>query len=409
MFRKLVAKVLKSLVKLVEGEKTVIRNAEDYLTVTSTKETASRGVKVHETHEVKKNNLDDMDREEKKAYINNCLEDIGAELYVKGYKALTEILEQYETEIVQAYVISQLVNLGMYSPEQDNIDSLNRKALIERALTNNQLQFRQRMIEQGKAQVSPAQIKMINDLSKQLKVQPVTPKDKFEASEIIEALNKRLGNEPNNGSASSAQVHAIEVLCKKLGKELAICEVAVDSKTASKTIQDLQNELKAHPELDKPTPATKEQVEYVKRLLALQKKRWTAKRETEYSSMSSSDISKAIASLKEECIASGLISTKATEGQVKYILNLGKLLKKSYNPDEVKNLEATQASKVIETLQREYLYFLYRGNGNKITKEEIAVLSVATVRQLIEQLQLERRTNLYEKSAEGYTSTQQVL
>jgi hypothetical protein len=135
MFRKLVAKVLKSLVKLVEGEKTVIRNAEDYLTVTSTKETASRGVKVHETHEVKKNNLDDMDREEKKAYINNCLEDIGAELYVKGYKALTEILEQYETEIVKL-----MLSLNLLILECTLQNKIILIVLIEKLLLRERLQ-----------------------------------------------------------------------------------------------------------------------------------------------------------------------------------------------------------------------------------------------------------------------------
>lgn len=409
MLRNLVAKVLKSLLGLVEVKKPVITSAEDYLTVTSTKNSTSKGVKVHETHEVINTNLDTMDREQKKAYMNSCLEDIGAELFVKGYKELTDILEQYETEVVQTYVISQLVQLGMYFPESDNIDSLDRKALIEKALVNNQLLFRQRMIAEGKAQVSEKQLKMIQDLSKQLKVQVVIPKDKFEASEMIEALNKRLGKTNSNGGASQAQVNAINTLCKKLGKELALSEVAVDIKTASETIQNLQNELKAHPELDTPTPASKAQVEFVKRLLTLQKKRWTAKREETYSKMSAKDISEVISTLKAECEASGVLSTKATEGQVNYILSLGKLLKKVYNPEEVKALEAPQASKLIETLQREYLYLLYRGNGNKITKAEISAMSVITVRQLIEQLQLERKTRYYEKSAEGYTSTQQAL
>jgi hypothetical protein len=322
---------------------------------------------------------------------------------------MEDILTQHHVEVVQSFVLTQLVTLGQYDPEHDNLDQYTMKQLVEKAKENNQLMWKQRQIEQGKAQYSPKQIELIKSLSKQLKVQPIMPKDKFEASEIIESLNKRLGRSTDSSKPSQAQINAINTICKKLGKNLAIEELAVDGKSASSLIQDLQNELKQHPELDKPTPASKAQVDYVKRLLALQNKRWTVKREEKYSLMTAKEISQEIEKLNEECKASGLISDKASEGQVSYIISLGKLLKKNYNPNVVKDITKAEASKCIENLQREYLYFLYRGNGNMITKKEIAVMTLPTVRQLIEQLQLERKTNLYQKSAEDYTSTQQAL
>jgi hypothetical protein len=277
------------------------------------------------------------------------------------------------------------------------------------ASQNNQLLWRQRQIEQGKANASEAQLTAIKNMSKKLGVQAIVPKDKFEASEIIESLSKRLGRDTNSNKPSDAQINAINTLCKKLGKNLALAEVAVDGVTASKTIQNLQNELKEHPELDTPTLATKAQVEYVKRLLAMQKKRWTEKREAQYSAMTAKDISAVIEKLNEECKALGLINDKATEGQVKYILSLGKLLKKNYNPEEIKAMNKEAATKAISKLQRAYLHFLYRGNGSQITIDEINKMNIATVRELIEQLQLERKTNLYSKSAEDYTSTQKAL
>lgn len=407
MLRKLVAKVLRRLVKALEGEKKVL-SVDEYCTVTSTS-SKTRGHKVHDTHEKKITDLNKLEREDKTAYINQCLEDIQAELYVKGYKAMEEILTQYHIEVVQTFVLTQLVQLGQYSPEEDNLDQYTIHQLIEKASENNQLLWRQRQIEQGKAQVSQAQLDAIKNMSKKLSIQPVMPKDKFEASEIIEALSKRLGRDVNSNKPSDAQLNAINTLCKKLGKNLALAEVAVDGKTASKTIQNLQNELKEHPELDTPSLATKNQVEYVKRLLALQKKRWTEKREKQYSSMTAKDISAVIETLNAQCKEAGLIDDHASEGQVKYILSLGKLLKKNYNPEEVKALDKKQASKVIENIQREYLYFLYRGNGSQITKKEIASMSLATVRELIDQLQLERKTHFYEKNAEGYSASQKAL
>jgi hypothetical protein len=407
MLRNLIAKVLKAVLKAVEPKKVIV-SVEDFVTVTST-ESKAKGVKVHETHEVKVTDVTKLERDEKKAFIDGCLEDITAELYVKGYKAIPEILEQYHVEVVQAFVLGQLVQLGQYDPEHDNLDQYTMAQLIDMASQNNQLLWRQRQIEQGNAQCSEKQIELIKSLSKQLKVQVVTPKDKFEASEIIESLNKRLGKTTGDNKPSSAQINAINSMRRKLGKELAIAKVAVDVKSASSLIAELQNELNAKPELNTPNLASASQIDFVKRLLVMQKKRWTAKREEQYKAMTSKEISEVISTLKAECEAQGLIDNKASEGQVRYILSLGKLLKKNYSPEEVKNIDKVQASKLIETLQREYLYFLYRGNGNKITKKEISAMTLATVRQLIEQLQLERKTNLYESSADGYSTAQQCL
>lgn len=409
MLRKLVAKVLKSLLNKVETKEVkTTRTVEDYCAITATDSDISRAVKAHDTHETKQTNIHLMDNRELQTFINDSIEQIQAELMVKGYKELENILEQHETVCIQAFVISQLNSLGQYDPEKDNVEQYNRAALIRMAKKLNQQQYIQRMKDNGKninINPSASQIETIKKLCKLNKKQYKAPEDKFEASEMIESLIAMSPKKDDN--MSEAQKNAIKNMCAALGKNFdTVMLTCKDRKSASEVIGSLSKEIE---ENNIDTKATDKQVSYVKRLLQLQKKRWTAKREEQYSNMSMKEIKEVINTLQAECKELGLLNDKASEGQVNYIISLGKRLKKRYNIEEVKELHKDKASEIIEKLQRELLYMLYLGNGHKMSKAEINIMPLITVRQLIEQLDRERTTNYYEKNAEQYSGSQMCL
>ena len=130
---------------------------------------------------------------------------------------------------MQRFVIVQKIALGDYAPEIDILDDTTHEQLVEIACDLNRLQYKKRMIEQGKAQVSEPQKDLIERLVSQVKaINPnfeyKVPTNKFEASDLIEELNKILGrdNEKNElvNNMTKRQYNKLKYLTDVLGKEM---------------------------------------------------------------------------------------------------------------------------------------------------------------------------------------------
>lgn len=399
MLRKMITKVLRKALTLLEGEE----NNKLYNITNTEVETQEVLEEVEEVEEVEEGraiplkSIADMTDEEFKEYYRRCSEDISAQLFSKGYKALPEILREYEDEIIKQYVMFQFMTLGSYDKEKDNLD-VSRDKLIAMAVENNKEQFKLRMIEQGKAKISKAQINLINKLGEQIKERDNTftwtiPNNKFDASDLIEEMNKRLGVDTKKKSVmvngiTEGQLNAIKKLSKKLNKEV---EIPTSVSEASKLIESLISELNNNGS----NKATDKQIEYVKRLLKANNKRWTAKREEKYRAMTMQEISATIAELKASCPEINNIS----EGQIRYIKDLSRLLNAPI-PSDLSNMSKTQATKTISKLRREYFYIQCRANGTMLSKEDIAKMSDNQIKEMLSQFKLERKTDNYTKHPE---------
>lgn len=393
MLRKMIAKVLRKVLVLLEVEE---NNKLHYVTNTEVK-TQKVLREVTEEKKASPKLVADMSDEEFKEYYRKCAEDISAQLISKGYKALPEILGDYEDEVIKQYVMFQLITLGSYDREKDNLD-VSRDKLIAMAVENNKEQFKLRMIEQGKANISKAQIDLINKLGKQIKERDNTftwtiPNNKFDASDLIEEMNKRLGVNTKKKSVmvngiTEGQLNAIKKLSAKLNKEV---EIPTSISEASKLIESLINELNNNGS----NKATDKQIEYVKRLLRANNKRWTAKREEKYRAMTMQEISATIAELKASCPEINNIS----EGQIRYIKDLSRQLNAPI-PSDLSNMSKIQATKIISKLRREYFYIQCRANGTMLSKEDIAKMSDNQIKEMLSQFKLERKTDNYTKHPE---------
>jgi CRISPR/Cas system-associated protein endoribonuclease Cas2 len=384
-------KVLKGLKK--DLQKTVQQYCDERTTagvdmITVSKSRTHEHIDVESVKSIMQERI--LEADEIKEQISN----IHAEIIVKGYKEIPDILDQYPTETVQTFVVMQKVALGEYDPEKDNVDQYTRQQLIDMAVELNQAQFRQRMISQGKGQISDKQVDAIKKLCEQLGTVVDMPKDKFSASELIEKLTKQLPKKETVmiGNITEPQFKRLQWMSNKLGYAMPQCK---DKKEASDLIQKYQAELDAHPEFISE-PATHEQVEYVKRLLKLLNKRWTAKREEEYTAMTKAQISKAIKELQV------LIPEErnASEGQVQYIVSLCTRMNLPHSVEQLKTISKEEATKTIDKLNRDYLYILSKANGTLLRKEDIAVMPANAVKELLAQINMERKTMFYTKSSE---------
>ena len=354
-----------------------------------------RTVKVDTTkedEEVKQNNTyENMDWNELNRYhkevVDKWLENIQASIIALGYKAIPEILSEYRTEMIQHFVITQKVALGEYAPELDNLDSLSRQELIKLSCELNQLSYEKRMTEQGKAFVTKAQKEILAKYGVK-----DTPRNRFEASRMIDKILKENGvdtSKPYSSEATEKQINRIKKLSEMLGKEIAITEIKSKSE-ASKLIAELQEELDSKPELI--PPITEKQFETIAKLLKQLNKRMTAKRKAEYEKLNRFEASRLIAELTKEYNEK---HPEATEGQVQYIITLCSMLNLPYNVDEIKALTKEEATKKLDKLNREYLYILTRKVSPSMTKEEINNMDYNTVKALISQIKEENKSKDY--------------
>lgn len=342
----------------------------------------AKGVKVHGGAKINSLSLawKDVPAEEKQT----DLELIQSEIIVKGYKAIPEILAQYRNEMVQHFVMIQLIQLGQYNPEADVLDSYSIPQLIAMALDNNQLMFEQRMFETGKANITANQITMlkkngVSDLE--------MPKDRFSASRLIDKILKSKGidtSKPRTNTPSVNQVQTIIKLTTKLG--ITIMPTYSTGSEASAVIGNLIEQCELAGIVEK---ASEKQIELAKQLTKKLNKRWTAKRELAVSSMSKTEVSKEIATMYDDL---NRLHPEATEGQISYILQLMQQLNIPHNVSEVKAMTRVQATAQLEVLRLSYAYLLTRATNPSLTKETLKAMSKDAIKSLIDTIKHETKT-----------------
>jgi hypothetical protein len=386
MLKKIIVNLLKKVTRALEGDKRV--TVEEYSKRPAT--SGSDRVTFH-AETVKVQNLDKpvsimQERILEQDEINESVSDIQAQIMVKGYKEIENILREHHVQVVQHFVMMQLIALGSYDPEKDNMEQYTMEQLIAMALENNQLQFEKRMTEMGKAEITPAQRKAIENICRVHSV-TFTGKNKFEASRFIEKYNAPKTAPKLVGNITEKQHNAIVSLCTKLNIPLVECKSIAE---ASDVIGKLTAQVNANPELNK---ATENQVDYVKRLLKSLNKRWTKVQDAKYRAMSKDEISSAIKALEAHVPQ----STTITEGQVSYISQLCSRLSKPYNVEEIKLMDKTTASSVISSLRRELLLVLAKATGTPITAKDVASMNEDAVKELVAQMEMEIKTKYYTK------------
>jgi hypothetical protein len=401
MLRKMINSLLRKLVKATEA-KTV--SVEDYckkhtdntaLSVKTGSKRTSEKIDVTTVKTIMAERILETDE------IKEQIGEIKAQIYVKGYKVIPEILPEYDIQVVQAFVLNQMITLGEYAPEHDNLDQYGMDELVSMAMDLNQLQFEQRMIAQGKAQITAAQINAINTLSKKAGETVKMPTNKFEASRLIEKLKEKVGdNRKSDGTPTENQKKLLAYLCKTLAYPLPVCNT---SKEASEWIAKLNEELNKHPELKQEKMATTAQIEYAKRLYKSLGKRWTKTTESKYAKMTIADMGKALLTLKEDYEANHPEAKLATEGQIKYIGQLCRILEIPYDLSSAESLTKEQATAKLIELRKSYLKFLLIGQGTKDVKF-VDTMKDDAVKELINQVQLERKTKHYTSAPESHTT-----
>lgn len=325
--------------------------------------------------------------------INEQVKDIFARIIALGYKEIPAILSQYHHSVVTAFVLSQYVQLGQYAPELDNLDSKTLDELVVIASELNQLSFEKRMIEQGKAPITPAQITALQSIARVQKLSITIPTNKFDAGRLI---TKLLENQPAKSPTEMIngitvkQNNKINELCKLMNKfPLTPGNVAL----ASEYIEVLTKEAT---ELGLVTEnmATKPQIEYIKRLYASLNKKITKKVQETLDKLTFVKAQELIEKLNAQYQLTPE-SKIITEGQVDYIIQLSGILNVPVNPTDVKALSKEQATALIDKLSRDYLALLCRGTGTQLSAIDLIKMTPEQVKTMIKQIREENKSKDY--------------
>lgn len=302
--------------------------------------------------------------------LTRMIEDIQDNIGGLGYKAIPEILSEYDDYMIAKFVRLQSIQLGQFDPESDNIEELSRAQLIQSAVDNNQLQFKMRKIEQGQADVTAKQKDFF--VKRNLEV----PSDTFEASEMIEKILKSEGvdtSKPFNKEVSPAQLNAIAKMSSKLG----IAEVVPTDKFHA---SEILGKLKVACDTKfGAEPASDKQKEYYKNLIKNTNKKMTKKRVDFLLACTKEEISKEIEVLSKEAKLDNTIS----KGQIDYIVSLSKRLSVPYSVEEVSRLDKKSATVCIEKLQRRLLGVYGLQGHHAYSKEEVMALSKDEVKNML--------------------------
>jgi hypothetical protein len=309
------------------------------------------------------------------------------ELYVKGYKEIEVICDEYRVEVLQQYVMNQYISQGQYDPEKDNLESLSKKQLVKIIKEMSENRYIAYCERNGKSYApSKGQIEVMTknnvDVSK--------IRTSLEASVVIDKLS---ADWTTNTEISEAQTNRISTLVNTLGLQAKDYHPGT-RKEASKMIQELQA---MADEVLGDRPATEKQIEYYKRALKLNNKRFVGKAKALVEGINQRDISVIIKDLMDKYNTE---HPELSEGQEKYLTVLLNQLMLPFNADELKKMTKVQATAKIDELTRELLYVKTRLTSPSLTKEDIAKMKKETVKEMLEHLNIEKKTDYYDFSKE---------
>lgn len=350
-------------------------------------------------------NIADNNREISDEEKRTGVENIQSEIYSKGYKAIPEILSGYPEQIITLFVTMQKVALGDYCPETDSLDDTTHEELVQIACELNALQFEKRMIETGKANMSKPQKDLVEKVMSQYKAkfpsaeQPKMPTNKFEASKLIDSLNKKIGYKKKEvklfKNMTEPQYNKLKYLCTTLEKDMP--EVA-SVQEASVIIGELQAELDTKPHLVQIKMCSEPQLEYMKRLYKIEGKRFTKTSINKFMKLTATEMSKEIQAKKEELEATKPELALASPGQITYMKDLMNRLSVPYAPEALPKMKKEAATAKIDELRRQLLYI---ASGGSLTKEAIKEMPASIITDLLKNADMERKTKFYEDTPQN--------
>lgn len=299
---------------------------------------------------------------------NNLLTSLNPNFY-------REVLDNCRVELLQQYYMIHLLKRGQYSPESDNLDSMNRKSLSNAIYELEVAEWEDRMNSRGKKVfASEKQLELIKKYGKDT----TNVKYWWEASAILDSMFGGASNEP-----TTAQRTLIANLVKELGLQ-GYDMVCVTKKDASDKITELT---KLRVEMFGEKKPTESQITLYKQYLKLNNKRFTKKIEDEIATMSYAEISDKITELKGSYNND---HPECTEGQANYVKSLCDQLMIACDMSLVKAMTKIEATNKIDDLTRQLLYRKMRRTMGTITMEEINKLSKDEVKAKLDEFRPQR-------------------
>lgn len=309
--------------------------------------------------------FDDVDWKELQRTNPEAINDMVDELRTNLLTSLNPnfymgVLGQYRVELLQQYYMIHLLKRGQYSPENDNLDSMDRIELSNAIIELEIAEWEERQLRKGKNPFASA--KQI-ELLKRNGIDTTNIKYWWEASPILEKIFGSYDNNP-----TTAQKTLIANLVKELGLQGydMSCETKKDASAKIEELTKLRNEKFGD---KKPTEA---QITLYKQYLKLNNKRVTKKIEEKIENMSYADISNEITELKASYNNN---HPECTEGQANYIKSLCDQLMIACDMTIVREMTKIEATNKIDELSRQLLYRKMRRTMGTVTMEEINKLT----------------------------------
>lgn len=311
--------------------------------------------------------------------IYALVDELRSKIYNTKIDDIFEAMEGFPDVVLQQYVLTLQIADNSYQTEFSNLESINRKDLVE-TIAQFQLEgFQKVMATRGFDNIKPSekQLKLLNDNG----IDSSRVLTRFKASELINAIMEEKGSNP----PSAKQKEYLMQLVEKTG--FAGYE-ELDMTTAYKTSQEINKLQKIADEKFGDNPLTQEQKIYYANLLKRCNKRLTKQAKEEMNALTQLTFKEKVKELKELELK---VNPYLTEGQLNYIISLHDKLRITYNMDDLKIISRAQATKVIENLNRDLLFQSSRLSAKQWTKEEIKTMSIDNVKEELKRLEAERK------------------
>lgn len=339
-----------------------------------------------------------LSEEDIRKEVDTILSDIQDE----GYTEIPNILAQHPIEVVVSFVRMQEIATNLYDNELSDTDTLGVTELIDKAVELNQIQYQQRMRDMGMSQITEGQVRLIKRLLQETGETAAIPTDKFQASDMIERLNKKLGRKPRtaNSKPTTPQMRRLNWLATEVNVPVPTVTTIKGASDQIEALQAMYDTKLANGEVAAKM-ATEPQLAYMQRLYKMNGKRWIKTSANKFAKMTAQEMSKEIESMKELVAKNNPNIDNISEGQVSYIISLCGQLNLPYNVDDIKGLTKTQATNRIDKLRRELIIVLGTVNGTRtIQKSDVDLMSNDQVTAMLKQMQLERRTTEYTETVQ---------
>lgn len=299
------------------------------------------------------------------------------DMFSVGIDNIYELCTTKRTELLQDYLVSLLCGAGTFHKEWDNVDSWSREQIIDSIVEISFDNFKTAMERKGFKVKSPSenQLKKLKELG----FEGRTPLTSVGASKLIESFVGKADTTP-----SEAQCKRISSLIERLGYQGENYTYS-NKFEASKVIEELQ---KIADETLGAEKASKEQITYYAQLLKANGNRLTVARKEFAHNATKAEISKAINDLKEEIKKN---HPEVSKGQLDYIISLHQRLMLGFNKDELAKLTKEEGTALIEKLNKQVLYMETRRYQSSLTMAQINAMNKDEVKEMLTKIQNDKK------------------